>query len=151
MGFRAENVLTATISRTKNDACTFFDTVLSRVSALPEVRAAGAVNILALSGSDWSQDIVIEGQPRRPKGDSIWAAHREVNLGYLRAVGIPLLAGRSFTATDFNKPVAVISETMARRYWPGEDPIGRRFGVNCDAPPKCEWNSVVGVVADEKK
>jgi putative ABC transport system permease protein len=73
-----------------------------------------------------------------------------VSLGYFRAMGIPLLKGRSFVATDEDKRVAVISETMARRNWPGEDPVGKRFGVNCGGGP-CTWNSIIGVVGDVKE
>jgi putative ABC transport system permease protein len=63
---------------------------------------------------------------------------------------IPLLKGRSFAPTDQGKNVAVISETMARRYWPSEDPIGKRFGVNCSETP-CDWKSIVGVVGEVKE
>ena len=150
LGFRSENVLTLSLSRTKGGQGAFYGDVLDRISALPQVRAAGAINFRPLSGAGWSQDITIEGRPPRPGGDYIWAAHREVSLGYFRAIGISLLSGRSFVATDRAKPVAVISETMARRYWPGEDPIGKRFGVNCSGR-KCDWNSIVGMVADVKE
>jgi putative ABC transport system permease protein len=61
-------------------------------------------------------------------------------------MGIPLLKGRSFVATDGDKSVAVISETMARRYWPGEDVVGKRFRRNAS-----DWFSIVGVVGDVKE
>jgi putative ABC transport system permease protein len=80
----------------------------------------------------------------------IYAGHRSVSLGYFRTMGIPLVRGRSFVATDQDKRVAVISESMARRDWPGEDPIGKRFGVNC-LRSACHWNSIVGVVGDVKE
>jgi putative ABC transport system permease protein len=150
MGFRPEKVLTVSIARTKNHADTFYAEVVRRIAALPQVRAAGAINIMPLSGGGWSQDITIEGRPRRPTGDYIWAAHRNVTLGYFRAMGIPLLKGRFFAATDQDKPVAVISESMARLYWHGQNPIGERFGVNC-ANTKCNWNTVIGVVRNVKE
>jgi putative ABC transport system permease protein len=115
------------------------------------VRAAGAINFKPLYGGPaWGQDITIEGRPPRAPNDFIYAGHRSVALGYFRAMGIPLLKGRSFVATDEDKRVAIISETMARHYWPGEDPVGKRFGVNC-ARGGCTWNSIIGVVGDVKE
>jgi predicted permease len=150
LGFDSENVLTVDLARTKQGENAFYNEVLGRLSTLPRVRAAGAINFKPLAGTGWSQDISIEGRPPRPRGDFIWAAHRQVSLGYFRAVRIPLLKGRSFASIDQGKNVAVISETMARSYWPGENPIGKRFGVNCSDTP-CEWKSIVGVVGDVKE
>ncbi|MGA3323189.1 MAG: ABC transporter permease [Terriglobia bacterium] len=150
MGFRSENVLTVRLARTKAGGDAFYRDVLDRVAGLPQVRAAGAVNYGPLSGGLWGQDIIIQGAPPRPPGDLIWAQHRCVSLGYFRAMGIPLVKGRTFEAPDANKDVVIISETMAKRYWPGEDPIGKRFGVNCAGVP-CHWQSVVGVVGDIKE
>jgi putative ABC transport system permease protein len=115
------------------------------------VRAAGAINFKPLYGGPaWGQDITIEGRPPRAPNDFIYAGHRSVSLGYFRAMGIPVLKGRSFVATDEDKRVAVISASMARRYWPGEDTVGKRFGVNCGRGP-CNWNSIIGVVGDVKE
>jgi putative ABC transport system permease protein len=150
LGFDSENVLTVDLARTKQRENAFYNEVLERLSTLPQVRAAGAINFKPLSGTGWNQDISIEGRPPRPRGDFLWAAHRQVSLGYFRAMRIPLLKGRSFAPTDQGKNVAVISETMARRYWPGENPIGKRFGVNCSETP-CEWKSIVGVVGEVKE
>src|SRR5271157_853528 len=150
LGFDSENVLTVDLARTRAGTNAFYKDVLERVSALPQVRAAGAINFRPLYGPAWSQDITIEGRPPRPRGDYIWAGHRSVSVGYSRAIGIPLLRGRSFVAADQDKRVAVISETMARRYWPGEDAVGKRFGVNCSESP-CKWNSIIGVVGDVKE
>ena len=150
LGFDSESVLTVDLARTKAGVSTFYNDVVERVSALPQVHAVGAINHRPLSGTGWSQDITIEGRPPRPRGDYIWAAHRDVSLGYFRAMRIPLLNGRSFASADQRESVAVISKTMARRYWPGENPVGKRFGVNCSTT-KCDWNSIVGVVGDVKE
>jgi len=150
LGFNSENVLTLNVARTKAGADTLYKDVLERLSALPTVNAVGAINFRPLVGSGWSQDIIIEGRPPLPRGDLIWAAHRDVSLGYFRAMSIPLLLGRSFDATDQDKSVAVISDSMAKSDWPGENPIGKRFGVNCAGTP-CHWNSVVGVVGDVRE
>lgn len=150
LGFQAENVLTLDLARIENNTDAFYDRVLERIAVLPAVRAVAAINIGPLSGKDWGQDIVIQGRPPRPRGDSIWASHRQVTLGYFRAMEIPLLKGRSFVSGDRNRQVAVISETMAKRYWPGEDPVNKHFGVNC-AQSKCNWIGVIGVVGDVKE
>jgi len=150
LGFDSESVLTVDLARTKGGEDAFYKDVLERLSVLPRVHAAGAINLRPLSGTEWSQDITIEGRPPRPSGDYIWASHRQVSLGYFRAMRIPLLNGRSFAATDEDKSVAVIGETMAKRYWPGENPVGKRFGVNCSGT-KGNWNSIVGVVGDVKE
>ena len=151
LGFNSENVLTVDLARTKGGEDTFYKDVLERLSALPQVRAVGAINFKPLYGGPaWGQDITIEGRPPRALNDFIYAGHRSVSLGYFRAMEIPLLKGRSFIATDHDKRVAVISETMARRYWPNEDPVGKRFGVNC-ARGGCTWNSVIGIVDDVRE
>jgi putative ABC transport system permease protein len=150
LGFNSENVLAIDLARTKGGEDAFYKDVLARLSALPQVRAAGTINFKPLCGPAWGQDITIEGRPLRAPNDFIYAGHRSVSLGYFRAMEIPLLQGRSFVATDEDKRVAVISESMARRYWPGEDPIGKRFGVNC-ARGGCTWNSIIGVVGDVKE
>ena len=151
LGFDSENVLTVDLARTKGREEAFYKDVLERLSALPQVRAAGAINFKPLHGGPaWGQDITIEGHSTRAPNDLIYAGHRSVSLGYFRAMAIPLLKGRSFVATDQDKRVALISEAMARRYWPGEDPVGKRFGVNC-ARGGCAWNSVIGVVGDVKE
>jgi len=146
LGFNSENVLTVDLARTKGGEDAFYKDVLERISALPWVRAAGAINYRPLYGPAWSQDITIEGRRPRAPNDKIYAGHRSVSLGYFRAMGIPLLKGRSFVATDQDKLVAVISETMARRDWPGEDAVGKRFRRNAS-----DWFSIVGVVGDVKE
>ena len=151
LGFAAENVLTVDLARTKGGENAFYKDVLERLSALPRVRVAGAINFKPLYGAPaWGQDISIEGRPPRAPNDFIYAGHRSVTVGYFRAMGIPLLKGRTFVATDPERGVAIVSESMARRYWPGEDAVGKRFGVNCGGGP-CHWNSVIGVVGDVKE
>jgi len=154
MGFRPESVLKVGIPRIRWGDQAFYSSLLDRVTALPQVRAAGVINISPLSGEGWSQDITIEGHPPVPGGDLLWAAHRSVSPGYFRAMGIPLLKGRLFVPHDQDRGqnAAIISETMAKRYWPGQNPLGKRFGVNCARIwPECYWYSIVGVVGDVKE
>ena len=150
MGFQPDSVLTVGLHRTGQHMEHFYDPVLQRVSALPQVRAAGIINYAPLSGGGWGQDIVIEGRQPHARGELIWAAHRQATPGYFRALGIPLLRGRSFEESDWWSANAIVSASMAKQYWPGEDPIGKRFGVNCSDSP-CQWNTVVGVVGNVKE
>jgi putative ABC transport system permease protein len=150
LGFQPESVLTVALHRTGQHMEHFYDPLLQRISALPRVRAAGIINYAPLSGGGWGQDIEIEGRPPRARGDLIWAAHRQASPGYFRAMGIPLLRGRTFEESDWWSANAIISEAMAKQYWPGENPVGKRFGVNCSDSP-CHWQTVVGVVGDVKE
>ncbi|MGA2076316.1 MAG: ABC transporter permease [Terriglobia bacterium] len=150
MGFQPDSVLTVGLHRPgQHMGERFYGPVLQRITALPQVRAAGIINYAPLTGGGWGQDIEIEGRPHSARG-SIWAAHRQTTSGYFRAMGIPLLRGRLFEASDWYSDRAVISEAMAKQYWPGENPIGRRFGVNC-SDSTCNWRTVVGVVGDVKE
>jgi putative ABC transport system permease protein len=151
LGFAAENVLTVDLARTRGGEDAFYKDVLERLSALPRVRAAGVIDFKPLyGGPTWGQDITIEGRPPRAPNDYIYAGHRSVSVGYFRVMGIPLLKGRTFVATDPERGVAMVSESMARRYWPGEDAVGKRFGVNCHEGG-CHWNTVIGVVGDVRE
>lgn len=150
LGFHTEDILSVELTRTGGETDAFLECVLNRIAALPSVRAAGAINIGPLSGTEWSQDIVIGGRAHRAQGDSIWASHRQVTPGYFRAMEIPILKGRSFVAGDRDRQVSVISAAMAQRYWPDENAVGKRFGVNC-TQSKCNWIEVIGVVGDVKE
>ena len=152
LGIHPESVLTVGLHRPgQHMGERFYEPILQRISALPQVRATGIINFAPLTGGGWGQDIVIEGRPPRAPGDTIWAAHRQATAGYFRAMGIPLLRGRSFEQGDWWGSNAIISASMAKQYWPGEDPIGKRFGVNCGDSPCHDWNTVVGVVGDVKE
>jgi len=150
LGFQPESVLTVALQRRGQHMEHFYGPVLQRISALPQVRAAGIINFAPLTGGGWGQDITIEGRPPRAPGDLIWAAHRQATPGYFRAMGIPQLRGRAFQESDWWSDNAIVSEAMAKQYWPGENPIGKRFGVNCSDSP-CHWQTVVGVVGDVKE
>jgi putative ABC transport system permease protein len=134
----------ATDYRLPADVVRFYRQLDERVAQLPGVRAAGAVRVLPLSRpiGDWS--IKIEGRPyvvaENPNGD-----FQAVTPGYFDAMGLRLARGRFLTAADREDttPVVVINETMAERYWPGEDAIGRQFMMGTDDKP---WLTIVGIV-----
>jgi putative ABC transport system permease protein len=152
-GFNVDGALTVTLTlpparyRTDEAYLAAFQQVEERFRALPGVRAVGATSMLPLGGRDGRRGVAIEG--REPTPDAPTRAHpRSVTPGYFRAIGTRLIEGRTFTAADSARAplVAVINETMARRYWPGKSPVGARFQWGGASP----WVEVVGVIADVK-
>jgi putative ABC transport system permease protein len=150
-GFDAEGVLTASITLpaakypTPEQRIAFFRQALGRLETMPGVRMAGMTTLVPLSGSNTGVGLFIEGHPPRRVDDIPIFYQRIVDPKYFRVMRIPLLRGREFTEQDAGKPpVAIINETMARRYYPGVDPIGKRFGNGR------LWYTVVGVVGDVK-
>jgi putative ABC transport system permease protein len=152
-GFQQHGLLTAYVSlpaaRYANDASRVaaFDEIERRFAGLPGVRSVGATSHLPLSGQDSRGSVVIEG--REPTPDTPTRAHvRAITLDYFNTMGIRLIEGRNIAATDTSETpfVAVINETMAKRYWPGVSPIGKRF-LTGGGKVKRE---VVGVVGDVK-
>jgi putative ABC transport system permease protein len=113
----------------------FYERLQERVAALPGVSAVGATNILPLSGNYDSRGVQIEDHPK-PDGQGEAPQARSVTPGYFAAMGIPLVRGRLFEARDIEGAprVVIVSEEMARRYWPGEDPVGRRITFNNSIP-----------------
>jgi predicted permease len=127
----------------------FYDQVLERVMALPGVISAGYTTSVPLQWKGGVSKFMIEG--RQPKPGAVYSAiHRQVSAAYLQAIGIGLKRGRYFEESDSGQslPVAIINETMARQYWPGEDPLGKRFKM---LPWSPQWLTIVGVVADVRQ
>ena len=138
----------ATAGRTAN----FYQALLQRVSAVPGVQSASGINHLPLAGDEWGFKFRIEGRPPQRRGDEPGATYRTVFPGYFRSMQIPILRGRDVSDADnLRAPgVVVINEFLARRYWPGEDAIGKRITFDdpaLDDPAKNPtWLTVVGVV-----
>lgn len=149
-GFRPEGVLTVRIQRQRYQA-QFCTQVLERTVTLPGVLSAAAVSNLPMSGQDWGQNLTVADRPFHGEQDYLWACHRIASLNYFRTIGMRLLKGRSFSPADSrDRPrVAVINETFAKRAWPNEDPIGKRFRIG-DHPNANDPIPVIGVVADAK-
>jgi putative ABC transport system permease protein len=151
-GFRSESVLTARLSLPRsrypdNHRIAVLEGELREsLRGRPGVQSAGFATYLPLSGLDNSWSFVIEGRPPLPLGTYDIAMHRPVSVGYFETIGIPLLRGRSFTSADKAESpwVTVINESMARRYWPSENPIGQRLQNG----PGEKWRTVIGVVGD---
>ena len=153
-GFDSRQVLTMSvvISRAKflspDQAISFFDRVLQRVRSLPGVESAAVIDNIPLTGGS-HQPIAIEGRPVVPMSEQPEVDVRLVSAGYMSAMHIPTLRGRGLSDTDVaGRPaVVLVSESMARQFWPGEDPVGKRLTLTFYPDAIRE---VVGVVGDVK-
>jgi hypothetical protein len=143
-----------------------FEEILNQVRRLPGVQAAEAISFLPMTGQYASADIQPEGDVAPASGAMPTADHHSATPGYFAAMGIPLLKGRLYSASDGIMPevvnqhllewfrstgfVCVVSREMARRYWPGQDPVGKRFRFG---PPSFQgpWVTVLGVVGDSRQ
>ncbi|HKV81934.1 MAG TPA: ABC transporter permease [Candidatus Sulfotelmatobacter sp.] len=156
-GFRPERVLTAEIAlpnatyKEKTAVADFYTRMLTNLSALPGTRSVGAGTDLPWTGYDENMGgFTIEGKTP-PPNDEFHARYHTASPDYFRAVGIPLVRGRFFDERD-NKDsqrTMIINDVMARRYWQGEDVIGKRITFD-DKPKESDWFTVVGVVGDVK-
>jgi putative ABC transport system permease protein len=151
-GFDPSHTLTLTLSlwgpkSADAPAVAFFEQVLERVGILPGVESAGVVSQLPLGGNMDRYGVHVEGKSLPNPEEDPSADRYSITPGYLRAMRIPLLRGREFDARDVVNapPVALVNEAMAREFWPGEDPVGKRFRMGDTKGP---WKTVVGVVGD---
>ncbi len=163
-GFQPAGVLTARVSppasRYADDAAIqgFANRLLDRVRALPGVTHAGLTSSIPF-GEDFSDSVIFaEGYQMAP-GESLISPYRvEITPGYIEALGIPLRAGRAFTSSDTSKSalVVMVDERLARKFWPGADPVGRRMYRVSDPAEfgkpgaSATWYTVVGVVGTTK-
>lgn len=154
-GFDPHNVLTLTVPLPPNrysspaGQISFFQDVLRRIRALPRVDSAGVIDSLPLNGGGSIQPFSIEGRPVQQMSDQPEVDVRVISHGYIRAMHIPILRGRDFTDSDVaGRPGAVlISDSLARRFWPKEDPIGKHLTLSFYPNVVRE---VVGIVGDTK-
>jgi putative ABC transport system permease protein len=130
----------------------FYQNVLERVEATPGVVSAGYSTSVPLSWKGGTSGFFPEGTTDPIPGVSYDANHRQVSANYLQTMSIPLRQGRYFDAHDNEHamPVAIVNETMAREYWPGSDPVGRRFKLG-DPSDDIPWLTIVGVVGDVRQ
>ncbi len=127
----------------------FQKTILERVRAIPGVQAAGIANIVPVDLHIGSDRIFIEGQAIERPANAPRALSSRVSTGYFGAMETRILRGRDFTEQDNEQSigVAIVNETFARRFWPGEDPIGKRFSAGRADAPKMQ---VIGVAQNGK-
>jgi len=130
----------------------FLEQSLERVRNIPGVESVGAVHCTTFTGSCWGSVYLVEGRPTPAQSELPTSAFNVVDTEYFRTMQIPLLAGRFFTAADRKgaPPVLIINRSMARKWWPNENPIGKRIkqGFPQSSLPYLE---VVGVVGDVKE
>jgi putative ABC transport system permease protein len=153
-GFDAARTVTMRISLpgarygADGKAAQFFMRFFEQVDTLPGVVASGGISFLPLTGLGAATSMEILGRPKPPLGQEPVTDVRVVSNSYFKAMGIPLLKGRLFNEHDAAdaKGRVIINSTMARRYWPDEDPVGKRLHINWDS----QDDEVIGVVGDVK-
>jgi predicted permease len=128
----------------------FQDALLPRLRGLPGVRAAAAASHLPLSDQYWSSDFSVRGRAADEFGVEV--THNEVTPDYFRTMGTPLLRGRDFRSSDRESgaPVVLINDTLARRYFANEDPIGQQITFDRNPGADSVWRTIVGVVGDQR-
>ncbi len=159
-GFDSQNVLLLQVdlpgSRydTSAKSAAFFQEATRRIRALPGVLAVGAISDFFIHRQP-DYRIALEGQPpQRPEDPAPPLTEDAIVPGYFEAMRIPLLRGRLLLDSDLAQGaprVVVINEEMARRYWPGQDPLGKRFKYGLNPGADAPWKTVVGVVADMRR
>jgi putative ABC transport system permease protein len=130
----------------------FYDRVIEQVKTIPGVRSAGVTSILPLASNFDGRAVQVEDHPVA-RGEEPEAELYTATPGYLEAMEIPVQRGRSFTEHDKEgaQLVALVSETFAQRYWPDENPVGKRIKFPGSASRPQPWREVVGVVKDVKQ
>ncbi len=154
-GFRADHVLVmhTPLPRQKYEAfarrTAFYGQVLTKVETLPGVVAAGYTTWIPLTNPGGAMGITIEGKPEPAPGNMLVPNVRIISRNYIVALRMKLIGGRLFEQGDAARklPVALINQTMARDYWPGENSVGKRFKIG-RYRENSPWITVVGIVGD---
>lgn len=158
-GFNPHNLLTMKLSLPNaaypkdEKRIAFFQDLLARTSALPGVRSASADSWLPFTTDGAATGFQIEGRPAQAPADRPVTDVRVIEPNYFRTMGIPLLAGREFSEREATviSHVVIINETLARNYFPNEDPIGKRITIDMKEPKDEVPSLIVGVAADVKQ
>jgi putative ABC transport system permease protein len=154
-GFQSGHLLTMQIEiptdskrQRAREQADFFHQVEREIARIPGVRSVGLNDCLPLDEDDERRVFEIEGRPPEAPGQQLQAPYRRINNAYFKAMSIQLLQGRTFTDFDHREspPVAVIDNMMAKRFWPGENPVGKRLRIGSSGSPLTEIVGVVGSV-----
>ena len=159
LGMEPSGVLAvqAPLHFSQTDAPRAYSELIERLRHLPGVESVGATSALPMSGGGSNGNFQIEGRQVLSDSDQTWAAWRVVDEAYFPTLHIPISAGRSFTTSDRGgESVVVINQAMARAYWPGEDPLGKRIAIpGFDQQTFAryragsnEWFTIIGIVGD---
>lgn len=155
-GFQPDHLLTFRVplgggrNATRERAIAFFQQLEEAVTSLPGVRGVSAISALPLTGLDLGSVFAVEGRPIPPEGERPIALMRYITPGYFAVMKVPILAGRNFAGSDNLQaaPVIVVNQTLARRNWPGTNPLGGRIVMLDFNPPRTA--EIIGVVGDVK-
>jgi putative ABC transport system permease protein len=153
LGFHPAHLVTARIGLPEGkypgdtETARFFDRLLLEAKLLPGAEAVGLTSHLPATGNDFDNSFTIEGRAPLPPGKFQYALMRWIDPGFFPVLGIGMIRGRGFDQRDRvdGAPVAIVNQAMARRFWPGEDPIGKRLTITMGSRVPRE---VVGVVSD---
>jgi putative ABC transport system permease protein len=153
-GFEAERVLTFGVSlppakyATPPQQLAFLDRLRTEIAALPGVEKVGGNVSLPMTNNNWTRSFNVEGFTPAPGQNGPWGDFRIVTPGYFEAMGIPLIKGRTFDETDVRdgRGVAIVDEVTVKKYWPGQDAVGKRVGYGQDSLGNPRWFDVIGVV-----
>ena len=155
LGLKADHMVTFALSPELNGYTTertrqLFERVETELAAIPGVTSVAATIVPVLAGDNWGSDLVVEGFQAGPDTDTN-GSFNAVGPGYFRTMGIPLMAGREFTAADVAgaPKVAIVNQAFARKFNLGPNPIGKRFGVGGRQKPTLDIE-IVGFVQDAK-
>jgi putative ABC transport system permease protein len=156
-GFDSSNVMVARIALPETryggqpQQADFYNGVLKRVQGLPGVRAAGLATTFPLSGGALYNAFIIRGEANQDYAKAPSVLYNPISPEYFATLRIPLLKGRRFTDRDDKNaaPVAIVNQSLARRFFPGEDALGKRISIE-DGKPEL-WCEIVGVVGDVKQ
>jgi len=151
-GFASDHVLVANIELPRryqdNDPITqFYADVLARLTARGDIRAAGVVNNLPVSGNGWTAWLTIENRPQ-PTGEPPEVGYRTASAGYFAAMRIPILEGRGLADSDSAQSlkVAVVNRALVERFFPSGDALGSRIRLGPN--PKAPWRTIVGIAGN---
>jgi predicted permease len=152
-GFRTKDLLMASVDLSlqrydKARGKQFYRQLLEKARMLPGVRSATTAYIVPFGGHNEAENIITEDNPVQSERDREMAFYNSVGGDYFKTMGTAILEGRDFTEHDDESalPVAIVSQAMALKFWPGQNPLGKRFKTSPDGP----YLQVVGVVRDEK-
>jgi putative ABC transport system permease protein len=153
-GFRTERVLTLNFARLHElepaARARYYGEVLRAVQAVPGVSAAALNDYILLQNEDDYEGFRLADRPTPPPGTGPREEWRRISPDYFRVLGVPLLNGRLFAETDNEAApsVVIINQALARKYWPNENPVGRRIRITQSA---YEWSEIVGLVGDMRE
>ena len=154
-GFNTDHVLSAKVAPAASkypnvkSRVQFYSRVLEQLRTLPGVTSVGMVMNLPLSGSGMNRGFKVEGRPDPKPDENVAMDYQVVSHDYFSTLEIPIIRGRGFTAADDEAAprVIVINEAMAKRYWPNDDPVGKRMAIG-DSSKDSAWRTIVGIVGN---